>query len=113
MAADGDPVYIYIHIYIYIYKLYHTKYMSLCRFASKVAASFGLVHFVGKKYYNAALKFVECHIDIGSQYNEVIHAEDIALIGGLCALASFNRTELKEKVKYIQHSACTHTHRED
>ncbi|OQS04574.1 COP9 signalosome complex subunit 1 [Thraustotheca clavata] len=67
-------------------------------FNSKVAATFGLVHLANKKYYNAALKFVECHIDIGSTYDEVIHAEDIALFGGLCALASFERNELKDKV---------------
>jgi hypothetical protein len=29
---------------------------------------------------------------------QVLHAEDIALYGGICALASFRREELKEKV---------------
>lgn len=28
----------------------------------------------------------------------MLHAEDIALYGGICALASFKREELKEKV---------------
>lgn len=65
---------------------------------SKISASFGLVALHDKKYHAAALKFVECHAEIGATYNEVLHAEDIALYGGICALASFTRQELREKV---------------
>ncbi|RHY48681.1 hypothetical protein DYB38_003893 [Aphanomyces astaci] len=65
---------------------------------SQAAATSGLVHFVTKKYHAAALKFVECHVDIGDKYKDVIHAEDIALIGGLCAVATFSRAELKDRV---------------
>lgn len=32
--------------------------------------------------------------ELGNQYNEVLAAQDVATIGGLCALASFDRSEL-------------------
>ena len=36
--------------------------------------------------------------DLGNSYNDVIAAQDVALYGGLCALASFDRAELKRSV---------------
>ncbi|KAH9192666.1 hypothetical protein AeNC1_005366 [Aphanomyces euteiches] len=71
--------------------------------SSQVAATFGLMHLSNKKYHAAALKFVECHIDVGSQFNEILHVEDIAFMGGLCALATFSRSDLKDRV--IQNSS--------
>ncbi|KAI9914617.1 hypothetical protein PsorP6_008319 [Peronosclerospora sorghi] len=65
---------------------------------SKIASAFGLVALHEKNYHAAALKFIECSAEIGASYNEVLHAEDIALYGGICALASFTREELKEKL---------------
>ncbi|KAF1775540.1 COP9 signalosome complex subunit 1 [Phytophthora cactorum] len=65
---------------------------------SKIASAFGLVALHDKNYHGAASKFIECSAEIGASYNEVLHAEDIALYGGICALASFKREELKEKV---------------
>ncbi|CEG44807.1 cop9 signalosome complex subunit 1-like [Plasmopara halstedii] len=65
---------------------------------SKIASVFGLVALHDKNYHRAASKFIECKAEIGASYNEVLHAEDIALYGGICALASFQREELKEKV---------------
>ncbi|OQR92082.1 COP9 signalosome complex subunit 1 [Achlya hypogyna] len=82
----------------YLVKLEQSAVETDVIFASKVAATFGLVHLVNKKYHNAALKFVECNVEIGASYNEVLHAEDIALFGGLCALATFDRAELRDKV---------------
>jgi COP9 signalosome complex subunit 1 len=65
---------------------------------SKISATFGLLALHDKKYYQAASKFVNCQIDIGNTYSDVLHAEDIALYGGICALACYNREELREKV---------------
>ncbi|DBA04055.1 TPA: hypothetical protein N0F65_009402 [Lagenidium giganteum] len=65
---------------------------------SKIAAAFGLVSLHERRYHVAALKFIDCQADIGSSFNEVLAAEEIALYGGICALASFDRAELKEKV---------------
>ncbi|KAJ8578351.1 hypothetical protein ON010_g856 [Phytophthora cinnamomi] len=70
---------------------------------SKIASAFGLVALNEKNYHAAASKFIECNAEIGASYNEVLHAEDIALYGGICALASFKREELKEKVGTTVH----------
>lgn len=36
--------------------------------------------------------------ELGSQYSEVLAARDVALYGALCAMASFDRSELKGSV---------------
>ena len=41
------------------------------------------------------LQFLDTGHELGNHYNEVIAPQDIATYGGLCALASFDRTELK------------------
>ena len=41
------------------------------------------------------LQFLEVGPELGNTYNEVIASQDVATYGGLCALASFDRTELK------------------
>lgn len=41
------------------------------------------------------MQFLEVAPDLGNSYNEVIAAQDVATYGGLCALASFDRAELK------------------
>ena len=35
---------------------------------------------------------------MGAQYNEVLSAQDVAVYGGLCALASFDRYELRNYI---------------
>ncbi|KAF5451538.1 hypothetical protein F2P56_026639 [Juglans regia] len=66
--------------------------------ASKLRCAAGLAHLEAKKYKLAARKFLEAGPELGSHYNEVIAPQDVATYGGLCALASFDRTELKHKV---------------
>ena len=41
------------------------------------------------------MQFLEVAPELGNSYNEVIAPQDVATYGGLCALASFDRTELK------------------
>ena len=36
--------------------------------------------------------------EMGSNYNDVLSAQDVAVYGGLCALASFDRQELRTHV---------------
>ncbi|TDH65779.1 hypothetical protein CCR75_001338 [Bremia lactucae] len=87
------------HVTNYLTKLEHVSTsQSDVILKSKIASAFGLVALHDKKYHTAASKFIECSAEIGASYNEVLHAEDIALYGGICALASFTREELKEKV---------------
>jgi hypothetical protein len=47
------------------------------------------------------LQFLETGPELGSHYNEVIAPQDVATYGGLCALASFDRTELKVSVLFL------------
>lgn len=41
------------------------------------------------------MQFLETAPELGSHYNEVIAPQDVATYGGLCALATFDRAELK------------------
>ncbi|OVA14147.1 Proteasome component (PCI) domain [Macleaya cordata] len=62
---------------------------------AKLRCAAGLAHLESKKYKLAARKFLETGIELGNNYTEVIAPQDVATYGGLCALASFDRTELK------------------
>ncbi|CAN0409720.1 unnamed protein product, partial [Laminaria digitata] len=46
----------------------------------------------------AARKFVEVAPELGSSFDGVVAPEDIAVYGGMCALATFTRGEMKRKV---------------
>ncbi|KAH0456043.1 hypothetical protein IEQ34_013950 [Dendrobium chrysotoxum] len=65
---------------------------------AKLRCAAGLAHLETKKYKLAARKFLETGPELGNNYSEVIAPQDVATYGGLCALASFDRTELKNKV---------------
>lgn len=65
---------------------------------AKLRAAGGLALLEAKKYKLAARKFLETSHELGNNYSEVIAPQDIATYGGLCALASFDRAELKSKV---------------
>ncbi|XP_078445627.1 COP9 signalosome complex subunit 1 isoform X2 [Wolffia australiana] len=65
---------------------------------AKLRCSSGMAFLESKKYKLAARKFLETGPELGSNYAEVIAPQDVAIYGGLCALASFDRTELKNKV---------------
>ena len=41
------------------------------------------------------MQFLDVSPELGNSYNEVIAPQDVATYGGLCALASFDRSELK------------------
>ncbi|KAF8943209.1 COP9 signalosome complex subunit 1 [Haplosporangium gracile] len=66
---------------------------------AKLKAASGLANLDLSKYPAAARDFLSIGEElVGNQYSDVISANDIAVYGGLCALASFNRTELKRLV---------------
>jgi len=58
----------------------------------------GLCNVRQKNYKNAARIFTEMDLELNDINPEIIAPNDIAIYGGLCALISFNRTELKNKV---------------
>ncbi|RAL46235.1 hypothetical protein DM860_016668 [Cuscuta australis] len=66
--------------------------------AAKLCCAAGLAHLEAKKYKIAARKFLDVGHELLSNYNEVIAPQDVATYGALCALASFDRSELKSKV---------------
>lgn len=49
-------------------------------------------------------QFLEVGPELGSSYSEVIAPQDVATYGGLCALASFDRSELKAFILSISPS---------
>ncbi|CAN6568025.1 unnamed protein product [Malus baccata var. baccata] len=65
---------------------------------AKLCCAAGLALLESKKYKFAARKFLETGPELGNHYNEVIAPQDVATYGGLCALATFDRMELKNKV---------------
>ncbi|GAB2217307.1 hypothetical protein Droror1_Dr00000479 [Drosera rotundifolia] len=66
--------------------------------AAKLKCAAGLANLETKKYKLAARKFLDVGPELGNNYSEVIAPQDVATYGGLCALASFDRMELKNKV---------------
>ncbi|AES75092.2 putative aspartate decarboxylase-like domain, CDC48 domain 2 [Medicago truncatula] len=64
----------------------------------KLRCALALNYLYKKEYKLAAEKFIEISTNLGNQYIEVISARDVAIYGGLCALASFDSTELQNKV---------------
>ncbi|KAG2380401.1 COP9 signalosome complex subunit 1 [Vigna angularis] len=69
---------------------------------AKLRCAAGLANLEAKKYKLAARKFLETGPELGSHYNDVIAPQDVATYGGLCALATFDRAELKAKQSYRQ-----------
>ncbi|XP_051147030.1 COP9 signalosome complex subunit 1-like [Andrographis paniculata] len=65
---------------------------------AKLRCVAGLVFLGTKDYKHAARKFLETGFELGNNYSEVIASQDVATYGGLCALASFDRAELKRRV---------------
>jgi COP9 signalosome complex subunit 1 len=65
---------------------------------SKLNAAAGLAHLDAKKYKQAAKKFIETYFELGNSFSDVISPFDIAIYGGLCALATYDRPELKKRV---------------
>ncbi|EOA33064.1 hypothetical protein CARUB_v10016397mg [Capsella rubella] len=65
---------------------------------AKLRCALGLALLELKNYKLAACKFLEVDPELENSYNEIIAPEDVATYGGLCALASFDRSEFKEKV---------------
>uniref|UniRef100_A0A7S3R7C1 PCI domain-containing protein n=1 Tax=Dunaliella tertiolecta TaxID=3047 RepID=A0A7S3R7C1_DUNTE len=65
---------------------------------AKITASSGLALMHSKRYKQAARKFTEVSVELGTTFNNVIAPQDVALYGVLCALASFERSELQQRV---------------
>lgn len=64
----------------------------------KAQAAMGLSLLHGGEYRDAAISFLNTDPTLGDRYNEVLTSNDVAVYGGLCALASMEREDLQSKV---------------
>ncbi|OMP00517.1 hypothetical protein COLO4_12614 [Corchorus olitorius] len=88
----------FTHVTSYVSKAEQTPEALDPPTVAKLRCAAGLAHLEAKKYKLAARKFLEVGQELGNSYSEVIAPQDVATYGGLCALASFDRAELKNKV---------------
>lgn len=58
----------------------------------------GLAHMDSGEFYSAALAFLNTDAGMGPSCNTFISPNDVAIYGGLCALASMERSELNRRV---------------
>ncbi|KAL2862073.1 26S proteasome subunit RPN7-domain-containing protein [Aspergillus pseudodeflectus] len=66
--------------------------------APKISAALGLAQLNSGSYLEAATSFLATEPTLGDSYNEVLSSNDVAVYGGLCALASMDRNELQRRV---------------
>ncbi|KAI9724825.1 MAG: hypothetical protein M1812_000101 [Candelaria pacifica] len=64
----------------------------------KLFASVALSYLATGNYKEAASSFLMVDFSLGDSFNQVMTSNDIAVYGGLCALASMGRTELQLRV---------------
>ncbi|KAK9578349.1 hypothetical protein V6Z92_009027 [Aspergillus fumigatus] len=64
----------------------------------KISAALGLSQLHSGSYLDAANSFLTTDPSLGDSYNEVVTSNDVAVYGGLCALASMDRNELQRRV---------------
>lgn len=64
----------------------------------KMSAASGLAHMHSGSYLEAANSFLATDPTLGDTFNEIITPNDVAVYGGLCALASMDRNELQRRV---------------
>ena len=67
---------------------------------SQIACSNALVFLEEQKYKTAAHFFISSSAEIFNSFADVISASDIAIYASLCALATFERADLKSNVLF-------------
>jgi COP9 signalosome complex subunit 1 len=67
-------------------------------FQPYLCVSEGLACLDNAEYYNASMQFLATEAGMGQKYNSIISPNDVAVYGGLCALATMERNELHKKV---------------
>jgi COP9 signalosome complex subunit 1 len=74
------------------------KSEEFARNQPKIQAAMGLQQMSTLDYHEAAISFIHTDPSLGDTYKDVLTSNDIAVYGGLCALASMSRAELQSKV---------------
>ncbi|RWS02940.1 COP9 signalosome complex subunit 1-like protein [Dinothrombium tinctorium] len=88
------------HVLTYVAKAEATpEYTSNSPIATKLHCAAGLADLASKKYKAAAKHFLAANFDhFTSESADILSAQNVAVYGGLCALASFDRSELYKNV---------------
>jgi COP9 signalosome complex subunit 1 len=74
------------------------KSEEFARNQPKIQAAMGLQQMSTLDYHEAAISFIHTDPSLGDTYKDVLTSNDVAVYGGLCALASMSRAELQSKV---------------
>ena len=84
------------HVLTYVSKAEATPdYSPFSSLASKLNCAAGLAELASKKYKSAAKHFFAVNFDqFTLDFGDIISANNVAIYGGLCSLASFSRDEL-------------------
>jgi COP9 signalosome complex subunit 1 len=88
------------HVMTYVAKAEGTpEFVSNSPIATKLHCAAGLSDLASKKYKASAKHFLAANFDqFVTDYGEILSANNVAVYGGLCALASFDRNELYKNV---------------
>lgn len=73
------------------------KQSGMLKIKSRLLASVGLAEMCLGKYKNAARYFLQLTLD-AFDFPEILSAHDVSVYAGLCALATYDRNELNNKV---------------
>ncbi|KAI9738137.1 MAG: hypothetical protein M1818_005566 [Claussenomyces sp. TS43310] len=66
--------------------------------APYIKVCLGLINLGGANFWDAALAFLGVNSGVGTEFNDKVSPNDIAIYGGLCALASMDRENLQKRV---------------
>ncbi|CAG2107161.1 unnamed protein product [Medioppia subpectinata] len=88
------------HVLTYVAKAEGTpEYSSSSSIATRLNCAAGLSDLASKKYKNAAKHFLAANFDhLSVEYGDMVSVNNVAVYGGLCALATFDRLELHKNI---------------
>ncbi|UPQ98716.1 subunit RPN7 of 26S proteasome [Chloropicon primus] len=89
----------YLHVLNYVQKGEQNPGVQQdAKTMDKLKCAAGLANLANGKYKIAARNFLEVSAELDNNYSDVIAPQDVATYGAFCALASFDRSELKQKL---------------
>lgn len=90
----------WLGVQAYVYRLRNLQFKpeDEAKNKAKMWASLGLSQLATGSYLDAATSFLSTDPSLADSYKEVISPNDVAVYGGLCALASMDRIELVNRV---------------
>lgn len=88
------------HVLTYVSKAHATpEFQANSAIGTKLQCAAGLADLASKKYKSSAKNFLSANFDhFSSEFGEILNANNVAIYGGLCALATYDRDELFKDV---------------